>query len=313
VGLIYAVACLMGVFSAVFNPGQMKLTSELVDREGLVKANSYLSVARDGAELLGYLAGGALVAAVGYKWSFALDSLSYLASAALLLWLPRAAARPAASASVRQLVAESPRVFMRLWRDAGLRTNLLLAVFPLMFVMMGLPISYSLVLDVFKAPSWAIGALEGAIAAGLIVGGLVISRAKLRQDKNLYVLLSMLLVAATLVGIRFSEYLWLVIVLMGVQGLVNPWSFVASITMYQEAPGEADKGRLLAIRGGFGQVGSTAGFLIGGFVGQWLGVRTTFLVAGVGLMLVSLAIYVPYRWGLRKADSHPADQLTRLS
>jgi MFS family permease len=298
VGLIYAVACLMGVFSAVFNPGQMKLTSELVDREGLVKANSYLSVSRDGSELLGYLVGGGLVAAVGYKWSFVIDAFSYLASAALLFGLPRPAPRTEALTPVRQLVADSPRVFMRLWRDAGLRTNLLLAVFPLMFVMMGLPISYALVLDEFKAPAWAIGVLEGAIAAGLIVGGLVISRMKLGKDKNSYVLLSMLIVAATLVAIRFSGYLWLAILLMGVQGLANPWSFVASITMYQEAPGEGDKGRLLAIRGGFGQVGSTTGFLIGGLVGQWLGVRTAFLVAGLALMVVSLAIYTPYRLGV---------------
>jgi MFS family permease len=300
VGLIYAVACVMGVFTAVFNPGQMKLTSELVGREELIKANSYLSVSRDGAELLGYLAGGALVAAVGYKLSFAIDSVSYLASAAMLLWLPRAAARTEARVPVRQLLAESPRVFWRLWRDAALRTNLLLAVFPLMFMMMVLPVSYVLVLgDVdaggFQAGDWAIGALEASIAAGLIIGGLVISRMKLKQDKNSYVVLSLVLMAAALVGIRFSTHLWMAIVLMGLGGIANVGVFVPSITMFQEAPGDSDRGRLLAVRGGFGQVGSTSGFLIGGFVGQWLGIRTSFLVAGLAIMVVSLAIYVPYR------------------
>ncbi len=302
VGLIYAVACLMGVFSAVFNPGQMKLTSELVEREGLVKANSYLSVSRDGAEILGYLAGGALVAAVGYKWSFAIDSLSYLASAALLVGLPRPAPREAASAAVRSLMAESPRVFMRLWRDPGLRTNLLLAVFPLMFVMMSMPLSWALVLDSFEAGKFALGVLEASVGAGLLVGGLVISRMKLKQDKNLYVLLSLLVVAACLVGIRFSDYLWLSIALMGVGGIANVGAFVPSITMYQEAPGEGDKGRLLAIRGGFGQVGSTTGFLIGGFVGQWLGIRTAFMAAGVATMVACLLIYIPYELGtIRRA------------
>ncbi len=275
----------------------MKLTSELVEREALVKANSYLSVARDGAELLGYLAGGALVATVGYRWSFGLDSLSYLASAALLLGLPKPAPRVEAPVPVRQLLAESPRVFARLWRDAGLRTNLLLAVFPLMFVMMGLPISYALVLEEFEAGDWAIGVLEASIALGLIVGGLVISRMKLHRDKNQYVLLSFVLVAACLVGIRFSDYLWLSIALMGVGGIANVGVFVPSMTMYQEAPSEGDKGRLLAIRGGFGQIGSATGFLLGGFVGQALGIRTAFLFAGVAVLATSVAIYVPYRLG----------------
>ena len=32
IGLVYVVAALMGVFSGVFNPGQIKLIGELVDR-----------------------------------------------------------------------------------------------------------------------------------------------------------------------------------------------------------------------------------------------------------------------------------------
>src|SRR5665811_2609140 len=66
VGLIYAVAASVGVFSALFNPSQVKVVGELVPAEGLVKANSYLSIAREGAELGGYLVGGALVALLGY-------------------------------------------------------------------------------------------------------------------------------------------------------------------------------------------------------------------------------------------------------
>ena len=61
VGLIYLISFLVGVGSAFFNPGQIKLISDLCDRQHLVRANSYLSVSRDGAELIGFLAGGVLV------------------------------------------------------------------------------------------------------------------------------------------------------------------------------------------------------------------------------------------------------------
>ncbi len=60
-GLIYVVAALLGIFSALFNPGQIKLVGEVVEKEHLVKANSYLGISRDGAELIGYLLGGVLV------------------------------------------------------------------------------------------------------------------------------------------------------------------------------------------------------------------------------------------------------------
>ena len=59
---------------------------------------------------------------------------------------------------------------MRLWRHPGLRTNLLLAVFPVMFVMMCMPISYGLVLEVFEAGDWAMGVLEASHSRGVDSG-----------------------------------------------------------------------------------------------------------------------------------------------
>lgn len=53
VGLIYVIAASVGTMSAVFNPSQVKLVGDLVETSKLVKANSYLSLARDGAELGG--------------------------------------------------------------------------------------------------------------------------------------------------------------------------------------------------------------------------------------------------------------------
>ena len=296
-GLIYLIACLMGVFSACFNPGQMKLTADLVPRERLVKANSYLSISRDGTEWIGYLAGGALVLAAGYKIAFFIDAASYVASGLLLLGLPRVARRVGPAAPVRALIAESPAVFMRMWRHPALRTNMLLVVFPAIAVMMGMPNSYGLVLEVFDAGALAMGALEAAVAVGSIVGALAISRMSLKGDKNAYVLLSLVLIAACLVGVHFTDFLWIAIALMGVAGLVNVGMVIPSITMFQETPSEADKGRLLAVRGGFGQIGSTIGFLVGGVVGEAVGIRRSFLVAGVAVIVMSVAIWVPYRIG----------------
>jgi MFS family permease len=294
-GLIYVIACLVGMFSACFNPGQMKLTAELVRRDDLVKANSYLSMSRDGTEWIGYLAGGVLVYAVGYKIAFAIDAASYVASALLLLGLPRPRARTEPPAPVRELIARSPAVFMRMWRHPALRTNMLLVVFPAMAIMMGMPNSYGLVLKVFDAGALAVGVLEAAVAVGSIVGAVVISRMALKGDKNAYVLLSLVLIAACLVGVYFTGFLGLAIALMGVAGFMNVGMVIPSITMFQEAPAEGDKGRLLAVRGGFGQVGATIGFLVGGVLGDTLGIRRTFLVAGLAVIVMSVAIYLPYR------------------
>lgn len=297
VSLIYVVACFMGVASAFFNPGQIKLVGDLVDRAQLVKANSYVSVSQTGAELVGYLIGGVVVTAAGYMPAFIADSGSYVVSGLLLLGLPRAVPRPGPPQEVRALIAESPAVFGRLWRHPGLRTNLLLAVFPVGAFMMGFPNSYALALDVFDQGAAGVAALEVSIACGLVVGGLIISRLALRGDKNGYVFYSFAVMAACFAGIYFSPSFWLSIGLMGLAGVANVWVFVPSITMFQEVSAEADRGRLIALRAGFGQMGGTGGLLLGGVLGQVLGITRLFLIAGVAVFGLSLLIYVPYMVG----------------
>jgi len=251
VSLIYVVSVFMGVASAFFNPGQMKLVSDLIDRDSLVKANSYVSVSQTAAELVGYLMGGVVVTAAGYFPAFMADAGSYLASALLLLGLPRAAARVGVPPKVTALIKESPAVFVKLWRHPGLRTNLLLALFPVAALMMGSPNAYGLALDVFGAGAAGVAALEVSIACGLIIGGVVISRMVLRGDKNGYMFWSFVVMAATYVGIFFSPYFWLSVGLLGIGGIANVGVFVPSITMFQEVKADGDRGRLIAVRAAF--------------------------------------------------------------
>ena len=52
---------------------------------------------------------------------------------------------------------------------------------------------------------------------------------------------------------------------------------------------------MIALRAGFGQMGITAGFLVGGVLGEALGITRLFLVAGLAGIGLTLIIYLPYR------------------
>jgi MFS family permease len=295
IGAIYIVAALMGVFTGVFNPAQIKIIGEVVEPRLRIKANSYLGVARDGAELIGYLAGGVLVTYVGYTLAFGVDALSYAISAALLVGLPRGLVQPGAAPRIRVLVAESPAVLGRLWRHPGLRTNLLLAVFGVAAVMTHIPNSYGLALEVFDRGATGLATLEVFVAVGLILGGLLYSRLRLSGDKNAYVFYALVSMAVCLVAISFSEQFWLSITLMGLVGVASVGLVVPSITLVQEVPASGDKGRIIALRTGFGQLGVTAGYFLGGLLGAELGITRLFFVAGIATIAISLAIYIPHR------------------
>jgi predicted MFS family arabinose efflux permease len=244
---------------------------------------------------MGYLAGGVLVTYVGYTLTFMFDAASYLGSALLLLGLPKALPRVGPVPRLAPLIVEAPKVLGRLWRQPGLRVNLLLATIAAAAVMMSVPNSYGLALDVFDRGASGLAVLEIVVASGLIVGGLVFSRLSLEGDKNRYVAFSLVGMGVCLVAVSFSEFFYLSVVLMGLGGMANVGIFVPSITMFQQTPATRDKGRLIAVRAGFGQMGITAGFLIGGVLGEALGITRLFLVAGLAGIGLTLVIYLPYR------------------
>jgi MFS family permease len=302
--LIYIVAVLIGLFSALFNPSQLKLVAEHSARGQLVKANSYLGMSRDGAELIGYLAGGVLVASFGYLPAFAVDAASYLVSAALLARLKSVVARRKSKLSVTALVSDTPSVLGHLWAIHHLRTNLLLALLPLCAIGLYVPNAYGLVLEVFHGGGFELGVLEWAVGCGLIVGGLAMSRVSLAGDKNLYVVASSILVAFCLLGVYFAGNLWLSISLIGLAGMASVGMTVPSITMMQEVSSDEHQGRMIAIRGGFGQLSAAVAYLLGGILGQTIGIQMTFFVAGLSAAILTILIYVPYRiTGNRRAET----------
>ena len=126
----------------------------------------------------------------GYTLAFIIDAISYAVSAVLLIGLPRGLAH--ARARRREVRDAGGRVARRCSAGCGgspaLRTNLLLAVFAMGAVMMNVPNSYGLALEVFDRGSLGLAALEVFVAVGLIAGGLVVSRTRLKGDKNGYVL-----------------------------------------------------------------------------------------------------------------------------
>ena len=302
VGLIYAVAAAIGVFSALFNPSQVKLIGELVPADRLVKANSYLSIAREGAELGGYLIGGVLVVLVGYTVTFIADAASYLISATLLFALPASVGR-LAEESLGSLLRESPLAVGAVWRSRALRTNLVLALAPMLVIMMSTPNAYGLALSVFGKGAGGFALMEAVASCGWIVGGVAASRLDYKGDRNMYVAFSVGVMAACFVGVGLSQSFWVCTALLAVAAAANVGAIVGSMTLFQEVPPRPDKGRIIAVRTGFGQMSSAVGLLLGGVLGGALGEQRVFVAIGVVALVLCLAIMLPYRSAMRRDAS----------
>jgi len=300
VGLIYLVAVLVGCFSAVFNPSQVKLVGDVATPSQLVKANSYLSIARDGAELGGYLVGGALVVSLGYFATFLIDGLTYVVSALLLLGVRGSDQGRQAGVTFVELLGQAPRAVVSIWRRPALRANLLFALVPMAFLMMNMPNAYGLALQVFDKGPAGFAAMEVITSLGWVAGGILASRLDYQGDRNRYVFWSMAGMAVCYAGVGLSGAFWISVVFLALAAVANVGLIVGSMTLFQEIEPRPDKGRIIAVRAGFGQVATTVGLLSGGALGAVVGIRPLFLVAAVGASVTAIVVFASYRAALAR-------------
>ena len=164
---------LAGAAGALFVPAAAGLVRALVLLELLAGANAMLSVARSLVAVGGLAAGGALVAVVGPGWAFAVDAVTYAASAALLARLPRlpppdAPAEPPWRAALLGLRETVRRRW--LWTSIAYVAGLnLVAICP--FLVLGPVVAAR---DLGGATAW--GLIGAGYAAGATAGSALVLR-----------------------------------------------------------------------------------------------------------------------------------------
>ena len=167
-------AAVQGAAAACFWPAMIGLVPATVGPERTQEANALLRTSSHTAQLVASPVGGVLVAVVGAGWVFAIDAISYLASAACVSRLPRRPRRgDEEHEPVLAAIATGWReVRARPWIARFLSVLLAyhLAVLPAIFVLG--PVLAERELD--GASSW--GIIRGVFAAGAVAGSLLALR-----------------------------------------------------------------------------------------------------------------------------------------
>jgi predicted MFS family arabinose efflux permease len=112
VPILAILAAITGLLNGLWYPAMAGLTPGVVPDEQLQSANSMLSIATNGGLILGNALGGVLVALIGPGWAIALNSLSFLLSAALVFTIRHLAKPHDSGESVRSDLIHGWRVFL---------------------------------------------------------------------------------------------------------------------------------------------------------------------------------------------------------
>lgn len=122
--ILVAAAC--GILTVLFDVSYQAYVPSLVAGDALLEANSRLALSESIAEVAGPPLAGVLVQTLTAPIAIAFDAVSFLVSAASLVWIRRPEPPPAPTASAQQHILREIHEGLRFsWRDRRLRALLL--------------------------------------------------------------------------------------------------------------------------------------------------------------------------------------------
>lgn len=311
-GHLYLVAFLTGALAVFFNLAYQAYLPSLVGRGELVEGNARLEVSNSVAQVAGPAAAGMLVSLFTAPLAIALDALSFAVSAACVVLIRRKEPEPTAAGSRNVLrevweglrfVAGHPvlRTLTGVTAVGNIFSGALFALHILFMArVLGLsPATIGLVLSM-AGP----GALAGALLVGRIARPLGVGRT-LVCGQILFTAGDFLLALAGGPRPLAVTMLALSQVLIG---LGSPIYNVTAISLRQSLTPGRLLGRVTA-SARLAAVGTLPlGALLGGVVGETIGLRPVLLVAALGMLapLAWLALSPVYGLTERSATAEPS-------
>jgi len=311
---LYVVAFVIGSLTLLSDIAAQSLLPSLAPERRIIDANSNLEVSRSSTDLIGPSIAGGLIQAVTAPFALLLDVVTYLVATVLLIVTPireelpaRDKAQPSMLADIREGLGFVLRHHLLRWNAltsafSNLFTNMLLAVL-LLYAVRGLNLNPGTIGVVFAIGS--VGALAGA-ASGQRLATRFGMGPTLIVSNSVIGCGALLLALAT--GPQPVRLIWTTVAYT-VFCFGYPACNVAVISLRQLlAPGHL-LGRTNATMRFLTWGTMPLGAFAGGVSGTWLGLRSTMIVAGAGLLLPPVLLLIsPLR---RVRDSTSVEALPK--
>lgn len=295
VPLICVVFAILSTVSSFFVPAQSVTLRLLVVKEGLLSANALMSQAFYTVRLISPMVAPALIAWLGEKSCFYLDSASFFFSAAMLSTLT--ISRPAhdREKTLRALTNDFAAGNKFIFSHSAL-AFVFIAMAMAMFVLSSFsPLISIYIRDSLGAGVFWYGILSTTVGVGMIIGTQLLNRFARNLSKQsmvLYGLLGLGMGAALLGSFR---NLPIAAVSTLVIGFTIAFVLVPAQTLSQQETPQELMGRVSSSFMSLISMAQVLGLLLSGYLAQILGIRKLFLVCGLVLALLAAAGYLRLR------------------
>jgi len=292
-------AALHGSAEAFFRPAAGAIIPQIVPTPRLQQANALMGMSDNFGWMVGPAVAGTLVAVIGPGGAIAVDSATFLVSAAFLatLRVPAIAKAEAVRGFVAELRAGWQEVRSRTWLWVMLlRACLVLCIVIAPFQVLG---PLGLREEGYTAAAW--GWLQAVFSAGMIVGGAIALRYRPRRPMVVVCLTGTTAAAAPIALAVFGNP-WPLGLVYGLRGIAVGILVAVWVTTVQTHIAKESLGRVTAWDWMSSLALWPAGLAVAGPLAQAFGVTTMcWITGGLGLVASLWVLLVKDVWRLRPA------------
>jgi len=287
---VYVLSFAMATAAVFFEPSKLALLPDIVPPGHLMRANSLMATGENLTEILGYTLAGFTLAFVSTTTAFRIDSASFAVSAAALVLMKyRAPLQERGAETASTLRHELREGFRFLRRHRGLFWNTIMIVMSMAGLGAGYPLTFFLAVNVLGGGTRAFGVFEAVIAAGYLVGSIVLAAMATRIRKGHAMILGLATMGLSLAVIALANNTWQACIPLFISGVANSVVAIAVDTYLQEAVPQELRGRVFGVRFTLAQGTYALSVLIGGALAGVFDVRVLFIVAGVLITVPAVA------------------------
>jgi MFS family permease len=273
-----------GLINAFDTPARQAFVVEMVeDRRDLANAIALNSAMVNGSRVIGPSIGGAIIAAVGEGWCFALDGVSYLFVIASLLAM-RVVPNEAAHVPGLNIATELRTGYRYVVESAPIRAALLLLAIVSVVSVPYTVLMPAFVAEVLRGGPGALGWLMTATGVGALAGTFYLAARPSVVGLGRVIAWATIVLGGGLIAFALSRSLWVSLLVLPVVGAGFIAQMAATNTVLQTIVDDRFRGRVMAFYTMAFLGTAPIGSLLGGLLAQQLGAPLTIGLGGAACL-----------------------------
>jgi len=302
---LYLIVLVNAGVGQFFDPAHESVIPEVADEEELAAADAFLSISSFGSTAVGFAAAGLLATTASLDLAFYVDALSFVVSAAFIVFVRIGKLDVHEDTSVRAVV-DNLMTGVRALRDTPLLRSTFLVGIPVFFSfglwnVLLLPFA----IRALDATEFEYGLQEGITSVGFVVGSLLMARVADRLREGAWIVIGILGMGAAGIlygvapvlfgGLGHGGLIAVAILLVAVSGFLNaPASIARRLLMQRNTPREL-RGRIFSAFFVARDVVFLLGMVAAGLA-DLIDVKALVVLASVGL--IAAGVWTQFMPGL---------------